>query len=107
MVEKFNGVLYLILFLIHFTGYAFYGFRCVVQTQSFLDKYGMDATGAGVVRFFGCFFIGSTLMAIYVGFIRPNGLEATWGFFNLIFLQNLCAFTVSYTHLTLPTICSV
>ena len=66
MVEKFNGVLYLILFLIHFTGYAFYGFRCVVQTQSFLDKYGMDATGAGVVRFFGCFFIGSTLMAIYV-----------------------------------------
>ncbi len=73
MIEKFNGFFYLILFSIHFIGYAFYGFRCVVQTQSFLDKYGIDATGAGVVRFFGCFFIGSTLMAIYVSIIRPNG----------------------------------
>ena len=49
MVEKFNGVFYLILFLIHFIGFAYYGFRCVFQTQSFLDQYGMDATGAGAV----------------------------------------------------------
>ena len=96
MVEKFNGVFYLILFLIHFIGFAYYGFRCVFQTQSFLNQYGMDATGAGVVRFFGSIFIGSTLMAIYVGFIRPNGLEATWDFFNVIFLQNLCAFIVGF-----------
>ena len=96
MIEKFNGIFYLAIFIIHFIGYAFYGFRCVVQTQTFLDKYGIDATGAGVVRFFGCFFIGSTLMAIYVGFIRPNGLEATWAFFNVIFLQNLCAFIVGF-----------
>ena len=72
MIEKFNGVFYLILFLIHFIGFAYYGFRCVFQTQSFLDQYGMDATGAGVVRFFVSIFIGSTFMAIYVGFIRPN-----------------------------------
>jgi hypothetical protein len=73
MVEKFNGIFYLILFLIHFIGFAYYGFRCVFQTQSFLNQYGMDATGAGVVRFFGSIFIGSTLMAIYVGFIKRNG----------------------------------
>ena len=35
-------------------------------------------------------------MAIYVGFIRPNGLETTWAFFNLIFLQNLSAFIVGF-----------
>ena len=46
--------------------------------------------------FFGSIFIGSTVMAIYVGFIRPNGLEATWAFFNLIFLQNLSAFIVGF-----------
>ena len=39
MIEKFNGIFYLTIFIIHFIGYAFYGFRCVVQTQSFLDKY--------------------------------------------------------------------
>jgi len=97
MIEKFNGIFYLILFSIHFIGYAFYGFRCVVQTQSFLDKYGIDATGAGVVRFFGCFFIGSTLMAIYVSIIRPNGLEATWGFFNLIFYKPMCFYCWFYS----------
>ena len=89
MLEKFNGIIYLAIFLIHFIGFAYYGFRCVFQTQSFLNQYGMDNTGAGIVRFFGSIFIGSTVMAIYVGFIRPNGVEATWAFFNLIFLQNL------------------
>ena len=96
MIEKFNGIFYLIVFLVHFIGFAYYGLRCVFQTQSFLNQYGMDATGASVVRFFGSIFIGSTVMAIYVGFIRPNGLEATWGFFNLIFLQNLSAFIVGF-----------
>ena len=96
MIEKFNGIIYLIVFLIHFIGFAYYGFRCVVQTKSFLNQYGMDDTGAGVVRFFGSIFIGSTVMAIYIGFIRPNGLEATWAFFNLIFLQNLSAFIVGF-----------
>ena len=96
MIEKFNGIFYLIVFLVHFIGFAYYGFRCVFQTQSFLNQYGMDATGASIVRFFGSIFLGSTVMAIYVGFIRPNGLEATWGFFNLIFLQNLSAFIVGF-----------
>ena len=96
MIDKFGGIFYLAVFLIHFIGFAYYGFRCVVQTKSFLNQYGMDDTGAGVVRFFGSIFIGSTVMAIYVGFIRPNGLEATWGFFNLIFLQNLSAFIVGF-----------
>ena len=96
MLEKFNGIIYLAVFLIHFIGFAYHGFRCVFQTQSFLNQYGMDNTGAGIVRFFGSIFIGSTVMAIYVGFIRPNGLEATWAFFNLIFLQNLSAFIVGF-----------
>ena len=99
MIDKFNGIIFLLIFIVHFSGFAYYGFRCVFQTQSFLNQYGMHDTGAGAVRFFGSIFIGSTAMAIYVGFIRPNGLEATWAFFNLI--------SVSYTHLTLPTIYSV
>ena len=48
-----------------------------------LFSLGIDDTGAGMVRFFGSIFFGSVVMAIYVGFIRPNA--------------------VSYTHLTLPT----
>ena len=27
--------------------------------------------------------------------IRPNGVEGTWGFFNLVFVQNICIFLVN------------
>ena len=94
MIDKFNGIFYLAVFIIHFIGFAYYGFRCVFQTKSFLDQYGIDDTGAGMTRFFGSLFIGAVAMAIWVGFIRPDGLQGTWAFFNLVFLQNLSAFIV-------------
>ena len=61
MLEKFNGIIYLAIFLIHFIGFAYYGFRCVFQTQSFLSQYGMHDTGAGIVRFFGSIFINKLI----------------------------------------------
>ena len=96
MIEKFNGIIYLIIFIIHFAAFAFYAFRCLFTTKAFVDQYDMGDGAAIMTRFFGSIFVGSVLMAIYVGFIRPNGLEATWGFFNVIFLQNLCAFIVGF-----------
>ena len=54
----------------------------------------MDNTGAIMTRFFGAMFIGATLMALYIMFVRANGVNGTWGFFNLLFLQNLSAFIV-------------
>ena len=38
--------------------------------------------------------IGSVLIALYIMFVRDGGVNGTWGFFNLIFMQNLCAFIV-------------
>ena len=92
MIEQFNGIIYLAVFIIHFIGYAVYAYRCVFGTQAFLDQYGVDKTGALMTRFFGSFIVGSVVMAIYIGFIRAEGLNNTWAFFNLIFLQNIFAF---------------
>jgi len=94
MIEKFNGIFYLIVFIIHFIGYAVYAFRCVVGTKSFLDQYAIHESGAIMTRFFGSMFIGALAMAVYIMFVRVDGLNGTWGFFNLIFLQNLSAFIV-------------
>tara|TARA_Y100000590_G_C15707545_1_gene1009178 strand:- start:1060 stop:1476 length:417 start_codon:yes stop_codon:yes gene_type:complete len=94
MIEKFNGIIYLIIFIIHFIGYAVYAYRCVFATQSFLDQYGVDNTGAVMTRFFGSLFIGAFIMAMYIMLIRDGGVQGTWGFFNLIFMQNLSAFIV-------------
>ena len=94
MIEKFNGIFYLIVFIVHFLGYAVYAYRCVFGTKDFIDQYLVDHTAAIMVRFFGSFFIGSLLVALYIMFIRSNGVEGAWGFFNLVFVQNLTAFFV-------------
>ena len=99
MIDKFGGVLYLIVFIVHFAAYAFYAFRCVFGTKAFIDQYAMGDGSAIMTRFFGSIFIGSVLMALYIMLVRPAGLEGTWAFFNLIFLQNLFAFFVGiYSH---------
>ena len=94
MIEKFNGIIYLVIFIIHFIVYAVYAYRCVFATKSFLDQYGVDSTGAIMTRLFGSLFIGAFLMALYIMFVRDGGVNGTWGFFNLIFMQNLSAFIV-------------
>ena len=50
-----------------------------------MDKFGIDHTAAFMIRFLGAFFLAWILMAIYIMFVRPNGVEGTWSFFNLIF----------------------
>ena len=101
MIQHFNGIIYLIVFIIHFLAYAVYAYRCIVTTKYFLDKYGLDHSAATMTRLFGSMFLGSIIMAIYIIFIRPMihgdiGLENTWAFFNLIFLQNLSVFIVAF-----------
>ena len=92
MIEKFNGIIYLVIFIIHFAAYAFYAFRCVFTTKAFVDQYGMGDGAAIMTRFFGSIFVGSVLMALYIMLVRPEGLTGTWAFFNLVFLQNVFAF---------------
>ncbi len=67
MIEKFNGIFYLIVFLVHFVIFAVYAYQTVFATKKFLDKFGIDDTGAGMTRFFGSLFIGAVAMAIWVG----------------------------------------
>ena len=57
MIEKFNGIFYLIVFLVHFLVFAIYAYQTVFATKTFLDKFGIDDTGAGMTRFFGSLFI--------------------------------------------------
>ena len=38
MIEKFNGIFYLIVFLVHFLIFAVYAYQTVFATKTFLDK---------------------------------------------------------------------
>ena len=57
MLDKFNGIIYLSIFILHFIVYAVYAFRTVVATKSFLDQYNIDHSAAVMVRFFGAPFL--------------------------------------------------
>ena len=95
MVYKFNGIFYLIIFLIHFIGVGAYSYQMIIGNQKFREKFEIDKTAATIMRMTGALFLGSFLMAIYIMFVRPNGVEGTWAFFNLVFVQNLCIFIVN------------
>ena len=95
MIEKFNGSLYLIIFIVHFLGTGVYAYQTIINNKKFRAKFDMDETAATIMRMVGASFLGALLMALYIMFIRPGGVEGTWGFFNLIFVQNLCIFIVN------------
>jgi len=95
MIDKFNGVFYLIVFLVHFIGVGVYAYQMIIGNKKFREKFEIDASAATIMRMAGALFLGSFLMAIYILFVRPNGVEGTWAFFNLVFVQNLCILIVN------------
>ena len=95
MVDKFNGIIYLIIFLVHFIGIGVYSFQLIVGTKKFCEKFQIDETASTMLRMTGSIFLGSVLMAIYILLVRPGGVEGTWAFFNLVFVQNLCILLVN------------
>ena len=95
MIEKFNNIYYLLIFVIHFLGIAIYSYQTIFQTRKFCTKFEIDDTGFPVVRFVGAFMLGWVLMAIYILFIRRDGVVGAGSFFNLVFLTNLCIFLVN------------
>jgi hypothetical protein len=95
MIEKFNGIFYLIIFLLHFIGVGAYAYQMIIGNKKFREKFEIDASAATIMRMAGALFLGSFLMAIYILLARPNGVEGTWAFFNLVFVQNLCILIVN------------
>ena len=86
MIDKFGNAFYLIIYLAHFIIVGSYAYQLVFDTKKFLKSRGVDKTASILARFAGSFMIGIVIMAVYIAFIRSGGLEATWAFFNLVFI---------------------
>ena len=46
MIDKFNNIFYLIIFIVHFLGVGIYAFQTIVGTKSFMKKFDIAPTGA-------------------------------------------------------------
>ena len=88
MIDKFGNIFYLTIYFAHFIIVGSYAYQLVFDTKKFLKGRGVDKTATLITRFAGSFMIAIVLMAIYILFIRSGGLEATWAFFNLVFIIN-------------------
>ena len=99
MIEKFKNIFYLIIYLAHFIIVGSYAFQLVFDTKKFLKGRGVDKTATLITRFAGSFMVGIVLMAIYIAFIRPGGLEATGAFLNLVFIVNVSILIVNFYSL--------
>ena len=99
MLDKFNNAFFLTVYLAHFTIVAIYAFQLVFDTKKFLKGRGVDKTATLITRFAGSFMVGIVLMAIYIAFIRSGGLEATWAFFNLVFIINVAILIINFYSL--------
>ena len=99
MLDKFNNIFLLIIFFAHFLIVGSYAYQLVFDTKKFLKGRGVDKTATLITRFAGSFMVAIVLMAIYVAFIRSGGLEATWAFFNLVFIINVAILVINFYSL--------
>ena len=99
MIDKFGNAFYLIIYLAHFIVVGSYAYQLVFDTKKFLKGRGVDKTATLITRFAGSFMIGIVIMAIYIAFIRSGGLNATWAFFNLVFIINVSILIVNFYSL--------
>ena len=56
MIDKFNGIFYLIIFLIHFIGFGVYAYQMIIGNQNFRAKFEIDETAATIMRMAGAIF---------------------------------------------------
>ena len=96
MIDKFNNIFYLIIYFAHFIIVGSYAYQLVFDTKKFLKGRGVDKTATLITRFAGSFMIAIVIMAIYLAFIRPNGLIGTWAFFNLVFIINVSILVINF-----------
>ena len=96
MIEKFNNIFYLLIFLIHFFGVGFYSYQLIIDTKGFMKRFSIDKTSALPLRMLGGFTFAWLLMALYILFVRPNGVEGTWAFFNILFITHVTVFLLTF-----------
>ena len=88
MLENFNHLFLLILYIIHIGLVGFYTFRCIFAPRGLTAEFNTGEDSIYLVRVVGTFALSIFLIGVYILF-RPNGPTGTWVFFNLIFLLGL------------------
>ena len=91
MVENFNGIFYLILYIISIALAGYYSFTFLFNKEKEFAKYNIDTSAAPAANF-GIFWVTAFfLVGLYILFTGPEG---TWPFFVI----NIIVFAMSTVY---------
>ena len=83
MIQNFNGVIFLILYILVLLGNIYYAYSTLFNTKKWLDQYNTHHSALVVARVLGSIISGFALIGIYILF---TGVDGTWPYFNGLFL---------------------
>ena len=77
MADSFGGSLNMVLWILIIVGGGYYSYRCLFATKGFVDQYGFGDSAVFMTRFAGTCVGASTLIALVLLFVGPQG---AWAF---------------------------
>ena len=88
MIENFDNVLFLILFLLNLLGLAYYAYLCILSPQTLISKFDLGERAVLPIRIIGTFIAPLIIIGIWILF-RENGPEGCWIYFVMGVLISL------------------
>ena len=88
MIENFNNIYLLILFILLQVLFGVYLFRIIFAPEGLAKEFNVDKSGILPLRYVGTFAAGLIIMGVYILF-RPDGPSGTWVYFNLFFIISI------------------
>ena len=78
MIENFNGIFYLILFLVNLAALGFYGYLTAFNPKQLINDYEFGDDSIGAIRIIGTFVWTILIIGLILLF---RGVEGAWIFF--------------------------
>ena len=88
MIENFNNIYLLILFVLFLMLFGVYLVRIVFAPEGLAKEFNADKSAILPLRYVGTFAAGIIFLGVYILF-RPDGPAGTWAYFNLLFIVSI------------------
>ena len=95
MVENFDNIFYLILFLINLAALAFYGYLTAFNPKQLINDYEFGDDSIGAIRIVGTFVWAVLIIGVIILFRGPEG---AWVFFVFGLTVSILQLLIDFGH---------
>jgi len=95
MIENFNGIFYLILFLVNLAALGFYGYLTAFNPKQLINDYEFGDDSIGAIRIIGTFVWTILIIGLILLF---RGVEGAWIFFVFGLTVSIFQLLIDFSH---------